>query len=642
MALTAAAFAATTFDYLIAGGGTAGLTLAARLSENPAVTVGVIEAGVDRSNDPKVLTPGLAASMWGDENYDWIYKTVPQTNEREVAHPRGKLLGGSSGINLNLWTHASRRDIDDWGLLGNKGWSWADLFPYYKRSENYIPPPPADVEAEAINFVDPTCHGEGGPVQTKFPPFYSEFYDAWSPTYANLNLSVDGDLRCGLGLGGATTLATFDKDNSRSYAGNTYYPLSKDRPNLKILTDALVTKVNFYRRKDSAGKLRVEGLSFKSGRRTRTVKASREVILSAGTFQSPQLLELSGIGSAAVLAKNNIPILYENPAVGENLQDHLLLPLSFTAAPGLATQESLRNVTLFNEALALYARERTGPLASETPTAHLSYAQLLSTLPPELRIPVRRPPTPHSTTPGASQGAAQQYELTLDKLLFPTEAAGQILFIPGGTTPGAVSNTSLYLSTPLPGNYFTLFGALERPFSRGSVHIASSDPAVKPAVDPRYLTHPLDLLVASTIVLHMQALARTQPLARLLAANGTVPQPGFPEALTLANVAAFVKGSFSSEYHPLGTCAMAPLRPSSARSVGSAGNNPTDESGGINVINDGVGGGVVDERFRVYGTSGLRVVDASVAPLMVRGNLASLVYALAERGADFIREDNNR
>ncbi|KAI4086289.1 MAG: hypothetical protein LQ344_007679 [Seirophora lacunosa] len=619
MALTAASFAATTFDYLIAGGGTAGLTLAARLSENPAVTVGVIEAGVDRSNDPKVLTPGLAATMWGDENYDWIYKTVPQTNGREVAHPRGKLLGGSSGINLNLWTHASRRDIDDWGLLGNKGWSWADLFPFYKRSENYIPPPPADVEAEAINFVDPACHGEGGPVQTKFPPFYSEFYDAWSPTYANLNLSVDSDLRCGLGLGGATTLATFDKENARSYAGNTYYSLSKNRPNLKILTDALVTKVNFYRRKDSAGKLRVEGLSFRSGRRTRTVKASREVILSAGTFQSPQLLELSGIGSAAVLGKNNIPVLYENPAVGENLQDHLLLPLSFTAAPGLATQESLRNVTLFNEALALYANERTGPLASETPTAHLSYAQLLSTLPPELRIPVRRPPTPHSsTTPGASQGAAQQYELTLNKLLSPTEAAGQILFIPGGTTPAAVANTSLYLSTPLPGNYFTLFGALERPFSRGSVHIVSSDPAAKPAVDPAYLSHPLDLLVASTIVLHMQALARTHPLASLLAGNGTVPQPGFPEAITLANVASFVKGAFSSEYHPLGTCAMAPLR------------------GG------GVGGGVVDERFRVYGTSGLRVVDASVAPLMVRGNLASLVYALAERGAGFIMEDGGR
>lgn len=139
-----------------------------------------------------------------------------QSNGRVVAHPRGKSLGGSSAINLNLWTHASQKDIDDWGALGNDGWSWADLLPYYKKSEDYLAPPADVAEKEDINFIDPSCHGEGGPVKNKFPPFYSDFYDAWSPTYANLNLSIKADPKCGLGLGAATTLVTFNEANARA------------------------------------------------------------------------------------------------------------------------------------------------------------------------------------------------------------------------------------------------------------------------------------------------------------------------------------------------------------------------------------------------------------------------------------------
>ncbi|KAI4113712.1 MAG: hypothetical protein LQ341_007799, partial [Variospora aurantia] len=294
------------------------------------------------------------------------------TNGKVVGHPRGKVLGGSSAINLNVWLHASRSDIDDWGLLGNEGWSWADLFPYYIRSENYTSPPPDIAEAEAIDFIDLACHGEGGPVQNKFPPYYGDFYNTWSPTFANLNLSLDGDHRCGLGLGGATTLASFNANNSRSFAGNTYYALAKNRPNLKVLPNALVTKIDFHRLKDSEGKLRAKGLSFKaSDNQTRSARATREVILSAGAFQSPQLLELSGVGSPAILNRHNITILHANPAVGENLQAHLLLPLSFAARPGIPTLESLRNTTLFAETPALYTLNRTGPFAAQTPTAHL-------------------------------------------------------------------------------------------------------------------------------------------------------------------------------------------------------------------------------------------------------------------------------
>ncbi|KAL8650104.1 MAG: hypothetical protein Q9210_004015, partial [Variospora velana] len=618
--ITPAAFAATTFDYLIAGGGTAGLTLAARLSENPAVTVGVIEAGVDRNHDPKVLTPGLATSMWGDGEYETVGQT---TNERVVAHPRGKVLGGSSAINLNLWTHASQRDIDDWGLLGNEGWSWADLFPYYNRSENYTSPPPDIAEAEAVNFIDQACHGEGGPVQNKFPPFYSDFYNAWSPTFANLNLSLCGE-----------------------------YVLRSRQESIEpegSLTNALVTKIDFHRLKDSAGKLRAKGLSFKaSDNQTRSARANP---------RSHPLRRGFPISATARALRHWLPCHHPQPTQHPHPSRQPLRRRKPARSPPCAPllrrparHPHLRNTTLFAETLALYTVNRTGPFATQTPTAHLSYAQLLAALPPDQRLPLPpRPPTPHSVIPG-SQGAAQQRELTLSKLYSATEAAGQIITLPGGSDPSAPSNASGFLSSPLQeGNYFTLLGVLERPFSRGSVHIKSPDPEEKPLIDPKYLSHPLDVLIMSTVVLFLQQLARTEPLSALLE-GGVQQQPGFPSSLNRTNVRDFVRGAYGSEYHPLGTCAMVPFsfannnnnnnNNNNIQSRGTFSNSPTSNNNNNNAAaNDSAnsgGGGVVDSKFKVHGTANVRVVDASVAPLMVKGNLQILVYALAERGAGFI------
>lgn len=206
--------------------------------------------------------------------------------------------------------------------------------------------------------------------------------------------------------------------------------------------------------------------------------------------------------------------------------------------------------------------------------------------------------------------------LTLRKLQSPTEAAAQEVSFPGGVAPEFASNASaLFTPSPVtyPGNYFSVLAILEHPFSRGSVHITSSDPNAHPAIDPNYLAHPLDLHVISQILLHLQQVARTPPLSTHLKDGGYVFQPGFYE-LDESNVEAFVKNSFSSEYHPIGTCAMGPQHED----------------------------GVVDERLKVHGTRNLRVVDASVFPLQVRGNLASLVYAVAERASDFIKEDAAR
>ena len=175
---------------MIAGGGTAGLAIATRLSEVPTITVGVIEAGVDHTDDPLVLTPGLASAQWNNPSYDWAFATSPQTygNGRVVGHPRGKQLGGSSALNFLYWTHASQRDIDDWGRLGNSGWSWAELEPYFSKSETYNPPPAIVSDQVDTSFIDPSQHGLTGPVQNSFGTYFDDFYKAWEPTYKNLGL----------------------------------------------------------------------------------------------------------------------------------------------------------------------------------------------------------------------------------------------------------------------------------------------------------------------------------------------------------------------------------------------------------------------------------------------------------------------
>ena len=317
--------------------------------------------------------------MWDDPKYDWIFKTVPQAhgNNRVVGHPRGKQLGGSSAINFNYWTHASQRDIDDWGALGNSGWSWDELLPYYLRSETYTSPPAAVSEQVDTSFIEPSVHGINGPVHNSFPPFYDDFYKAWEPTYEKLGLGPTGDPKDGLAIGAYTTLLTLDPRNaSRSYAANAYFKPNAARSNLKVLTGALSTKINFATPTRNGTTLTATGVQFSVNGTSYNVTAKREVILSAGAFQSPHLLELSGIGDPKILEAQGIDVLYANPNVGENLQDHILVPLGFKVAPGEPTFESLRNESVLEEALAVYTQNHTGPLASGTTNAYISLSQV--------------------------------------------------------------------------------------------------------------------------------------------------------------------------------------------------------------------------------------------------------------------------
>lgn len=305
------------------------MTLSTRLSQDPRNNVLVLEAGNDLSNDTNVLSPGLYTAMYGNPDYDWNYKTVPQVhaNNQVIAHPRGKQIGGSSAINFLFWTHASQQDLDNWGALGNEGWSWDKVEPYFTKSENFVAPSANVVRDLQAQWVDPKIHGKNGPIKNSIADIYGPLDKAWPRTYDTLHLAANGDPRNGKALGAYSVPLNIDlKSHTRSYAASAYYVPNKRRPNLTVLTDALVEKIIFEKDKKSGQPIASEVLYSTSSGKVR-VKAKKEVILSAGSIGSPQILELSGIGDPKLLKSLGIDVVYPNKAVGEGLQDHYYVPI---------------------------------------------------------------------------------------------------------------------------------------------------------------------------------------------------------------------------------------------------------------------------------------------------------------------------
>ena len=517
-----------------------------------------------------------------------------------MSQPRGKQVGGSSAINYLYWTHPGKADLDDWEALGNPGWNFENLSPYFQKSEHYIPPSLDESNALDLSLINPADHGASGPILNGFYKLYPEYANAWIPTFDTLNQAATGDPKSGVNLGGYIGLTNIDPVNvTRSYAATRYYHPVANRSNLHLLTGAYVTNVVFQGEED--GEYTATGVNVTVDNQSYIVTAKKEVILSAGSFKSPQILELSGIGDQNLLKQHAIKVLIDSPNVGENLQDHLYIPTGFVANDDQPSASGLNITLATNE----YYENRTGALASGLTTAALlSYDQLVE--------PDQRGKGPkginNTLCDGCRSGLKLQYELTRQKVLSPSVATVQHLGA-GLLVRPRFSNDSLQLlKAPDPGSFFGVTACLEHPFSRGSVHLKSSDPMAAPLIDPRYLTHPLDVEILATAALYAQKIAQTQPLSGLLKNNGTVYANGF-ERLTANNAQDFVHNNAISQYHPISTCAMLPQKD----------------------------GGVVDSNLKVYGTRNLRVVDASIFPLQPESNLQTTVYAVAERAADIIR-----
>ncbi|KAL9034668.1 MAG: hypothetical protein Q9180_005275 [Flavoplaca navasiana] len=584
------------FKYIIVGGGTSGLVVASRLTEDPNTTVLILEAGSAKVYDSRIKTPGLAVALWDNPEFDWQFKTTPQNalNGRTIAHPRGKMIGGSSAINVGLVAYPSQFGLDSWEKLGNKGWNFTNLRSYNQKFHTYAPASKVVEDILALDYIDQSAQGTTGPIQVSFGDFQGPLQKQWPETFETLGMKCSRDPLTGL--------------KTRSHAGSSYYEADvRKRPNVRLLSEAMVEKVILTRQED--GKLLAKGVQFtsKAGKK-HIANASQEVILNAGAFPSPQLPELSGTGSRQLLERLGIEVMIDNPFVGKNLQDHPMASISLEIADNMSTADILRDPRVFNAAIEEYQNSKTSLLTSGTYwSASLPVLDFLQDDGPA-KLSALLDQHPNNDASPTFPAQKHQYELLRGILQSKDDASIHCYMAPFQMNVEAGSAASKCFSPVTEGNYVTMLAALNHPFSRGSVHINSADVNDKPIIDPRYLSDPLDNEILARHLRFMETLIRTEPLASAFKKDGRrVPADLYVE--TLEEARKLGPWTVTSNFHPSGTCAMMPKDL----------------------------GGVLDEQLIVYGTTNLRVMDASIFPLEPRGNLQSSVYAVAERASDIIK-----
>lgn len=411
----------------------------------------------------------------------------------------------------------------------------------------------------------------------------------------------------GRSTGGFSYLSSVDpKTWERSHAGSAYYAPVADRPNLHLLTDSLVEKITLEMFPSGVV---ATGVKFSRNGSTEFRKASKEIFLCAGAFQSPQLLELSGVGLPKLLNSHGIEVVVENPNVGENLQDHPMSGMCLEVIDGLPTIDMIRDPAVIQGAMEAYQSDRAGPLTSSFHSiASLPLVEFLSE---EGKLELKKLLDANIEDPPPSQPRSQPLQHAILRSILESPTDGSIVIGMGASQLHfeASLQKDIYAITD-PGNYMCFLVALAHPYSRGSVHITSPSASDAPEIDPRYFSHPLDLEILARHVRYIPTIASTQPLGSLIK-DGGQRLPKGTDISTLTAAKEHVKRNLITNNHPCGTCAMLPKESD----------------------------GVVDERLRVYGVGGLRVVDASIFPMIPRGNIQSTVYAIAERAADLIRED---
>jgi choline dehydrogenase-like flavoprotein len=336
---------ADTFDFVVVGGGSGGCALAGRLSEDTATSVALLEAG-GKDDNWVVTTPFALILMVAGKVNNWAFETVPQAglNGRIGYQPRGKGLGGSSAINAMVYIRGHRHDYDHWASLGNAGWSYADVLPYFRRAEDN-----ADFDGE--------YHGKGGPLRVNRlrsdNPVQQIFLQAAQEAQFRLREDFNAEDHEGLGIYQVT-----QSNGERWSAARAYvHPYMGIRANLHVETYAQATRILFEGR-------RAVGVEYLQGNETRQIRARREVILASGAFQSPQLLMLSGVGDNAKLKQHGIEVVHHLPGVGQNLQDHPDFIFGYISDDPNFVGVSLSGIPRLLRAIGQYRRERRGPITS--------------------------------------------------------------------------------------------------------------------------------------------------------------------------------------------------------------------------------------------------------------------------------------
>lgn len=473
-----------TFDFVVVGAGSGGCAVAGRLSEDPATSVAMLDAG-GKNDNWVVTTPGAIILMLSSKLNNWAFDTVPQKglNGRIGYQPRGKGLGGSSAINAMVYIRGHRADYDHWASLGNTGWGYADVLPYFKRSENNTE-------------LDGEYHGKGGPLNVtglqSDNPVKETFLQGAREAQFRIRDDFNGAEQEGLGIYQVT-----QKNGERWSAARGYiHPHMGGRPNLRIETQARATRILFE------GK-RAVGVEYMQGKEKKVLRARREVILSAGAFQSPQLLMLSGVGDAAALGKHGIASVHDLPGVGQNLQDHPDFVFGFASDAPYFSGLSWSGIGRILKGIGQYRRERRGPMTSNVAEC----GGFLKTR-PELDVP----------------------DIQLHFCMAMVEDHGR---------------------KPRWGTGFSCHVCLLRPASRGSVWLNSADPLAAPAIDPNFFGEDSDV---ETMVAGFKMTKRLldTPALRALQQKDMFTA----DVRTDDDIRSILRARSDTVYHPVGTCRM--------------------------------------------------------------------------------------
>ncbi len=473
------------FDYVIVGAGSAGCVLANRLSEEPNTTVAILEAG---GNDNYIwinIPVGYLFCM-GNPRTDWGFATepTPGLNGRSLGYPRGRVLGGCSSINGMIYMRGQARDYDHWRQLGNRGWGWDDVLPYFLKSEDQ-----AAVPADAL-------HRAGGEWRVENQRLRWEILDAFRDAAEQAGIPKTDDFNRGNNEG----CGYFHVNQRRGWRVNTakaFLRPVRNRPNLKVFTGAQVTRIRLDGRRATGLELRLDG-------EPAAIGAERELILAAGAIGTPQLLQLSGVGPAAVLKDHGIAVVHELKGVGENLQDHLQIRCAYRVQ-GVATLNERANSLLGKVGIGLeYVLFQSGPM---------------SMAPSQLGAFTKTDPS--FDTPNVEYHVQP---LTLNKFGEPLD--------------------------PFPA--FTASVCNLRPESRGHVRIKSPDPFTKPAIQPNYLSAPADRKVAAESIRLTRRIVAQPALAKY---RPDEFKPG-PDVRSDDDLAVAAGNIGTTIFHPVGTCKM--------------------------------------------------------------------------------------
>ncbi|KAH9934335.1 aryl-alcohol oxidase-like protein [Fomitopsis serialis] len=578
------------YDFIIVGAGTAGNVLASRLSEVPSFNVLVIEAGLSNRAVIDDEIPLLDSTLSPDTSITWNYTTTEQVGlyNRTVVYPRGRVLGGSSTINFCVWTRGS---VDDWDRYANVtediGWSWNEMLPYMKKSESLVPP---SDHHDTAGQVNPVVHGLSGPIHISLPgvstPLDPLVFETTHQRPHRFPYNIDYNSGYPLGIGWSQ--GSVSTSGRRSSSATGYLEPVIDRPNLDVLIETQVTRLISY--DEGTGLLSFTGVELAQNRTAPryTLRAQKEVILSAGSMGTPQLLQLSGIGDPTLLQAVNITPLVNLTDVGQNLSDHPLLGNPWVVNSTATWDDIFRNASLANELFLQWNSTGTGPYVDDG-TNQIAWIRLLN----ETEV------FANFTDPSAGP------------------ASPHIEILPHN------NYVSFTQPEPATGYYMSMTTAIVSPASRGTVVLASNDPFDYPVIDPGILADPFDVYTMVEAVKAARELVKA-PVWRNYA---IAEYSAFALAQTDAELEVYVRNYTTTIWHPVGTARMS----SNASEDGVVTSSLLVKGTiGLRVVDASV---LVRDSVVRFGAS----IDILAKPYIPAAHPQASVYAVAERAADLIK-----